>query len=39
MKTVEIFVLSTALFVVATLAAEWATRKAWPADFPSQKGG
>lgn len=24
-------------FVVLTLAAEWASRKVWPADYPSQR--
>jgi hypothetical protein len=38
MRTVEIFALSIASFVIASLAAEWANRKVWPADYPSQGG-
>lgn len=30
------FVVGLGTFVLATLVAEWATRKAWPEDYPSQ---
>jgi hypothetical protein len=38
-RPLEIIIWSLAGYVLAQLAAEWATRKVWPRDFPSQVGG
>lgn len=37
-RSLGYFVLGLGTFVLASLAAEWAARKTWPADYPSQAG-
>lgn len=38
MKPIEVAIISLVGFVGATLVAEWALRRVWPEDYPSQAG-